>query len=58
MNVEAKRAIRLGILLKFYLKNDQNDTHLINRAMQMGVTEVTAKSYLKTIKIRVTQLRR
>jgi len=50
LNPDQIRQNRITLLRKYYVKSCYNDTVLIHRAMEMGVLEKTAKSYLATIK--------
>jgi len=48
MKNDEKRSHRLNYLLKCYLNNpEENDIFL--RAKQMGVTDSTAKDYIRTV---------
>ena len=48
MKNDEKRSHRLNYLLKCYLNNPrENDIYL--RAKQMGVTDSTAKDYIRTV---------
>ena len=48
MKSDEKRSHRLNYLLKCYLNNpEENDIFL--RAKQMGVTDSTAKDYIRTV---------
>ena len=53
MKAEEIRFHRLEALQKIYEQSGMNDQAVLNRAQLMGVSEPTAKSYLKTIKARV-----
>ena len=48
MKNDEKRSHRLNYLLKYYLINPQKDD-LYVRAKQMGVTDSTAKDYIRTV---------
>ena len=48
MKSDEKRSHRLNYLLKYYLINPQKDD-LFLRAKQMGVTDSTAKDYIRTV---------
>ena len=48
MKSDEKRSHRLNYLLKYYLVNPQKDD-LYLRAKQMGVTDSTAKDYIRTV---------
>ena len=48
MKSDEKRSHRLNYLLKYYLINPQKDD-LYLRAKQMGVTDSTAKDYIRTV---------
>ena len=48
MKNDEKRSHRLNYLLKYYLTNPyENELYL--RAKQMGVTDSTAKDYIRTV---------
>jgi hypothetical protein len=51
MKSDEKRSHRLNYLLRFYLSNPR-DLDLYYRAKQMGVTDSTAKDYMRTVIIR------
>lgn len=55
MKADEKRFHRIILLSKIYLSSGYSDIAVINRAVKMGVTELTAKSYLTTIKERYPQ---
>jgi len=48
MKSDEKRSHRLNYLLKYYLINPKKDD-LYVRAKQMGVTDSTAKDYIRTV---------
>ena len=48
MKNDEKRSHRLNYLLKYYLMNPQ-ENELYLRAKQMGVTDSTAKDYIRTV---------
>ena len=48
MKSDEKRSHRLNYLLKYYLMNPQ-ENELYLRAKQMGVTDSTAKDYIRTV---------
>jgi hypothetical protein len=48
MKNDEKRSHRLNYLLKYYLINPQ-ENELYLRAKQMGVTDSTAKDYIRTV---------
>tara|TARA_B110000438_G_scaffold119628_1_gene116728 strand:+ start:908 stop:1090 length:183 start_codon:yes stop_codon:yes gene_type:complete len=48
MKSDEKRSHRLNYLLKYYLINPQ-ENELFRRAKQMGVTDSTAKDYIRTV---------
>ena len=48
MKSDEKRSHRLNYLLKYYLINPQ-ENELYLRAKQMGVTDSTAKDYIRTV---------
>lgn len=48
MKSDEKRSHRLNYLLKFYLKNPQ-ENDLFLKAKQLGVTDSTAKDYIRTV---------
>ncbi len=55
MKADEKRSHRLILLGKIYVKSGYSDLAVINRALLIGVTKVTAQSYLDTIKRRYKQ---
>ena len=48
MQNDEKRSHRLNYLLKCYLINPQ-ENYLYTKAKQMGVTDSTAKDYIRTV---------
>ena len=50
MKSDEKRSHRLNYLLKCYLMDPQ-ETELYRKAKQMGVTDSTAKDYIRTVVI-------
>jgi hypothetical protein len=48
MKNDEKRSHRLNYLLKCYLKNPQ-ENEIFLRAKQMGVTDFTARDYIRTV---------
>ena len=48
MKSDEKRSLRLNYLLKCYLINPQ-ENDLFRKAKQMGVTDSTAKDYIRTV---------
>jgi hypothetical protein len=48
MKSDEKRSHRLNYLLKYYLSNPQ-EISLYLRAKQMGVSDSTAKDYIRTV---------
>lgn len=55
MKSDEKRSHRLNYLLKFYLKNPkENDLFL--KAKQLGVTDSTAKDYIRTVIIQAKKI--
>ena len=48
MKSDEKRSHRLNYLLKCYLHNPQ-ENELYRKAKQMGVTDSTAKDYIRTV---------
>jgi len=48
MKNDEKRSHRLNYLLKCYLTNPQ-ENFLYQKAKQMGVTDSTAKDYIRTV---------
>ena len=55
MKSDEKRSHRLNYLLKYYLSNPK-ETDLFLRAKQMGVTDLTAKDYIKTVIIQAKKI--
>ncbi len=52
MRADEKRFHRLRLLSQVWSKTNHDEDAVINRALLMGVTKVTAKSYLEAIKRR------
>ncbi len=48
MKSDEKRSHRLNYLLKYYLINPK-ETDLYQKAKQMGVSDSTAKDYIRTV---------
>ena len=55
MKSDEKRSHRLNYLLKCYLINPQ-ENDLYTRAKQMGVSDSTAKDYLRTVIIQAQKI--
>ena len=55
MKSDEKRSHRLNYLLKCYLTNPQ-ENELYQRAKQMGVTDSTAKDYIRTVIIQAQKI--
>ncbi|MGY5152438.1 MAG: hypothetical protein ACW9XA_09255 [Candidatus Nitrosopumilus sp. bin_6a] len=55
MKSDEKRSHRLNYLLKYYLTNPK-ETDLYLRAKQMGVTDSTAKDYIRTVIIQAQKI--
>jgi len=55
MKSDEKRSHRLNSLLKYYLQNPQ-EKDLFLRAKQMGVTDSTAKDYIRTVIIQAHKI--
>ncbi len=55
MKSDEKRSHRLNYLLKYYLKNPK-ERDLYLRAKQMGVTDSTAKDYIRTVIIQAKKI--
>lgn len=55
MKSDEKRSHRLNYLLKCYLQNPR-DIELYRRAKQMGVSDSTAKDYMRTVIIQAKKL--
>lgn len=56
MKTDEKRSHRLNYLLKFYLQNP-TELELFRRAKQMGVSDSTAKDYMRTVIIQAKRSR-
>ncbi|NIP61957.1 MAG: hypothetical protein GWN01_05660 [Nitrosopumilaceae archaeon] len=54
MRNDEKRSHRLNYLLKFYLTNPRSD--LYQRAKQMGVSDSTARDYIRTVIIQAKKI--
>lgn len=55
MKSDEKRSQRLNYLLKFYLNNPK-EYELFQRAKQMGVSDSTAKDYMRTVIIQAQKI--
>ena len=55
MKSDEKRSHRLNYLLKYYLTNPQ-ESDLYRRAKQMGVSDSTAKDYIRTVIIQAQKI--
>ncbi len=55
MKSDEKRSHRLNYLLKYYLSNPQENA-LYQRAKQMGVSDSTAKDYIRTVIIQAQKI--
>ena len=55
MKSDERRSHRLNYLLKYYLINPK-DTDLYQRAKQMGVSDYTAKDYIRTVIIQAQKI--
>ena len=55
MKSDEKRSHRLNYLLKYYMANPQ-ENDLYKRAKQMGVTDSTAKDYIRTVIIQAQKI--
>ncbi len=55
MKSDEKRSHRLNYLLKYYLINPQ-ENDLYTRAKQMGVSDSTAKDYIRTVIIQAQKI--
>lgn len=55
MKSDEKRSHRLNYLLKFYLTNP-HENQLYQRAKQMGVSDSTAKDYIRTVIIQAQKI--
>lgn len=55
MKSEEKRSHRLNYLLKYYLSNPK-EYDLYQRAKQMGVSDFTAKDYIRTVIIQAQKI--
>ena len=55
MKSDEKRSHRLNYLLKYYLADPQENS-LYQRAKQMGVTDLTAKDYIRTVIIQAQKI--
>lgn len=55
MKSDEKRSHRLNYLLKCYL-SDPHETSLYQRAKQMGVSDSTAKDYIRTVIIQAQKI--
>ena len=55
MKSDEKRSHRLNYLLKLYLINPK-ETDLYRKAKQMGVSDSTAKDYMRTVIIQAQRI--
>lgn len=55
MKSDEKRSHRLNYLLKYYLTNPRENL-LYERAKQMGVSDSTAKDYIRTVIIQAQKI--
>ena len=55
MKSDEKRSHRLNFLLRCYLQNP-TDNELFKRAKQMGVSDSTAKDYMRTVIIQAKKI--
>ncbi len=55
MKSDEKRSHRLNYLLKCYLSNPK-ENHLYQRAKLMGVSDTTAKDYIRTVIIQAQKI--
>jgi len=55
MKSDEKRSHRLNYLLKYYLQNP-TELELYKRAKQMGVSDSTAKDYMRTVIIQAKKI--
>ena len=55
MKSDEKRSHRLNYLLKYYLNNPQ-ENNLYQRAKLMGVSDSTAKDYIRTVIIQAQKI--
>ncbi len=57
MRSDEKRSHRLNCLLRFYLSNP-HDAALYRRAKQMGISDSTARDYMRTVIIQAGRMGR
>jgi len=55
MKSDEKRSHRLNYLLKYYLSNPK-ENDLYRKVKQMGVSDVTAKDYIRTVIIQAQKI--
>ena len=55
MKSDEKRSHRLNYLLKYYLSNPK-ECDLYQKVKQMGVSDVTAKDYIRTVIIQAQKI--
>ena len=55
MKSDEKRSHRLNYLLKYYLSNPQ-ENDLYQKIKQMGVSDTTAKDYIRTVIIQAQKI--
>ncbi len=56
MKSDERRSHRLNHLLRFYLKNPR-EFDLYSRAKQMGVSDSTARDYIRTVIIQAKKIK-
>ena len=55
MKSDEKRSHRLNYLLKYYLRNPK-EIDLYQKVKQMGVSDATAKDYIRTVIIQAKKI--
>ena len=58
MQNDEKRSHRLNSLLQYKLKHGANTAVLFNRAKAMGVSDTTARDYVKTVNAQHDKIKR
>lgn len=51
MKSDEKRSHRLQLLLRYYLANQPTDAEFFAKAKSLGVSDVTARDYVRTVMI-------
>ncbi len=55
MNSDAKRSHRLQSLLRYYLQNHPTDAEFFAKVKSLGVSDGTARDYVRTVMIQASR---